>query len=274
MFRGLLPLLVLVTLSFPAEAGSVSLTGAFTQGGLVTGKTVPGTKITLNGKAIEVGQDGLFVFGLGRDASADVRLEAVLPDGERHSRTLRIKQRKYRIQRIDGLPRRMVTPSAEALKRIRREGAAIRAARAVFTEETNFKAGFIWPAKGRISGVYGSQRILNGEPRRPHLGIDIAAPTGTPVVAAAAGSVTLAENDLYFTGGTIVIQHGHGLSTVYSHLSRIDVRKGQSVSQGQKIGAIGSTGRSTGPHLDWRVNWYQERLDPMLLVGAMPKRGN
>lgn len=132
----------------------------------------------------------------------------------------------------------------------------------------------MWPAKGRISGVYGSQRILNGEPRRPHLGIDIAAPKGTPVQASAAGVVTLAEKDLYFTGGTIIVEHGHGLSSVYSHLSRIDVRKGQSVSRGQTIGAIGSTGRSTGPHLDWRINWYQERLDPMLLAGPMPKDGN
>lgn len=274
MFRALSFLLACVSLSFPTLADDLSLRGDFIQGGLITGNTVPGSKISLDGKAIEVGRDGLFIFGLGRDAPAEVRLEAVLPDGKRESRTLKVKQRKYRIQRIDGLPRKMVTPSAEALKRIRREGAAIRAARAVFTHETNFKAGFIWPAKGRISGVYGSQRILNGEPRRPHLGIDIAAPTGTPVLATAAGAVMLAEKDLYFTGGTIIIEHGHGLSSVYSHLSRIDVRKGQSVSRGQKIGAVGSTGRSTGPHLDWRINWYQERLDPMLLVGPMPKRGN
>lgn len=267
-------LLALASLLGPTLADGLSLEGDFSQGGLVTGKTVPGAKISLNGKTIQVAPDGLFVFGLGRDAAAELRLETVSPDGKRETRPLKVRQRKYRIQRINGLPRKMVTPSAEALKRIRREGAAIRAARAVFTQKTNFQAGFMWPAKGRISGVYGSQRILNGEPRRPHLGIDIAAPKGTPVQASAAGVVTLAEKDLYFTGGTIIIEHGHGLSSVYSHLSRIDVRKGQSVSRGQTIGAIGSTGRSTGPHLDWRINWYQERLDPMLLAGPMPKDGN
>ena len=165
----------------------------------------------------------------------------------------------------------MVTPSSTALLRIKAEGRAISAARAIFTPVAKFGGGFIWPTKGRISGVYGSQRILNGKPRRPHLGIDIAAPIGHPVVAAAAGTVTLANTDVYFTGGTVIINHGHGLSSVYSHLSAIHARLGQDVKQGEIIGKIGSTGRSTGPHLDWRINWFQERLDPQLLLGPMPK---
>ncbi|MGB0630671.1 MAG: M23 family metallopeptidase [Alphaproteobacteria bacterium] len=271
MMRVVSGVLILLVLSQPALARALSLEGEFVQGGLVTGNTVPGASVLLNGKPVRIAPDGLFVFGLGRDAPGKIILQVVLPDGGRESRTLEIRQRKYRIQRIDGLPRKMVTPSAKALQRIRREGKAIRSARAVFTTKTNFSTGFIWPSKGRISGVYGSQRILNGEPRRPHLGIDIAAPKGTPVLASAGGEVTLAESDLYFTGGTVIVEHGHGLSTVYSHLSKIEVRKGQSVSQGQRIGAVGSTGRSTGPHLDWRINWYQERLDPMLLAGPMPK---
>ena len=197
-------------------------------------------------------------------------LHSVTPSGRHRMLRLKSKKRGYRIQRINGLPKKMVTPSAAALLRISAEGRAIRAARAIFTPAPHFAGGFIWPAKGRISGVYGSQRILNGKPRRPHLGIDIAAPTGTPVVAAAPGEVTLANTDMYFTGGTVIINHGHGLSTVYSHLSAISIELGEMVKQGAKMGKVGSTGRSTGPHLDWRINWFQERLDPMLLVDPMP----
>lgn len=271
MLRVFLTALIGLFLCFPALAGKLSLKGDFIQGGLVVGKTDPGAKITLDGRSIRVTEEGMFIFGFGRDAGKTAILQAVYADGKRQVRPLTVKGRKYRISRINGLPPKMVTPSAGALLRIRAEGKAIRAARATFTPVARFAGGFIWPTKGRISGVYGSQRILNGEPRRPHLGIDIAAPTGRRVVATAAGKVTLANTDMYFTGGTVIIDHGHGLSSVYSHLSAIDVRLGQNVKQGQLIGKIGSTGRSTGPHLDWRINWFQERLDPMLLLGPMPK---
>lgn len=271
MLKPVLGLLVLLWGAAPALAEQPDLAGDFIQGGLVQGRTAPDTKISLNGRLVTVTPDGRFVLGFGRDASETAILQSVTAGGKRLVRTLKIKKRKYRVQRINGLPRKMVTPSAGALLRIRAEGKAIRAARAVFTPVPHFAGGFIWPAKGRISGVYGSQRILNGEPRRPHLGIDIAAPTGTPVVAAAPGKITLANTDMYFTGGTVIIDHGHGLSTVYSHLSAITARLGQTVKQGERIGKVGSTGRSTGPHLDWRVNWFQERLDPRLLVGPMPK---
>lgn len=271
MIRFVFALLVASVLCFPAMAAKLSLKGDFVQGGLVIGKTDPHARITLDGRSIQVTKDGMFIFGFGRDAGKTAILQAVYSDGKRQVRPLTVKGRKYRISRINGLPPKMVTPSPGALLRIKAEGKAIRAARAIFTPQARFAGGFIWPAKGRISGVYGSQRILNGKPRRPHLGIDIAAPKGRPVVATAAGKVTLANSDMYFTGGTVIIDHGHGLSSVYSHLSAIDARLGETVKQGQLIGKIGSTGRSTGPHLDWRINWFQERLDPQLLLGPMPK---
>ena len=271
MLRTVLAVVVSLTVCQPATASKLSLDGDFVQGGLIIGATDPETRITLDVRSIKVTADGRFVFGFGRDAPETAILQAVYADGKRRVRPLTVKKRKYRIQRINGLPSKMVTPSAGALLRIKAEAKAIRAARAIFTDVPHFAGGFIWPSKGRISGVYGSQRILNGKARRPHLGIDIAAPTGTPVVAAASGKVTLANTDMYFTGGTVIIDHGHGLSTVYSHLSAVDARLGQKVKQGELIGKIGSTGRSTGPHLDWRVNWFQDRLDPLLLVGSMPK---
>lgn len=271
MFGFFLAAVLSLLICLPAAAAKISLDGDFVQGGLVIGRTDPGARITLDGRPVRVTGDGMFIFGFGRDAGKTAVLQAIFPGGKRQLRPLTVKKRKYRISRIDGLPPKMVTPSPRALVRIKAESKAIRAARAIFTPVAHFAGGFIWPAKGRISGVYGSQRILNGKPRRPHLGLDIAAPTGTPVVAAAPGKITLADADMYFTGGTVIIDHGHGLSSVYSHLSAVDARPGQMVKQGQPIGKLGSTGRSTGPHLDWRINWFQERLDPRLLLGPMPR---
>lgn len=271
MFRSVLAGILSLLICLPAAAAKLSLDGKFVQGGLVIGQTDPRTRITLDGRSIRVTDDGRFVFGFGRDAPEIATLQAVFPDGKRRVRQLSVEKRKYRIQRINGLPSKMVTPSPGALLRIKAEAKAIRAARGVFTPVAHFANGFIWPAKGRISGVYGSQRILNGKPRRAHLGLDIAAPVGTPIVATAPGKVTLANTDMYFTGGTVIIDHGHGLSSVYSHLSAIDTRLGAAVKQGQQIGRLGGTGRATGPHLDWRINWFQERLDPRFLVGPMPK---
>jgi murein DD-endopeptidase MepM/ murein hydrolase activator NlpD len=262
---------VLSVAGTPTHALYLSLDGIFKQGGMATGKVYPGARVRLDGKDVPVARDGAFVIGFGRDAPPEAVVEIEAPDGRRETHRYAIEKRSYRIQRIEGLPPKMVTPSPEALKRIRAEGKLINEARGGFTQVPHYAAGFVWPAKGSISGVYGSQRILNGEPRRPHLGVDIAAPVGTPVVASAAGTVTLANRDLYFTGGTIIIDHGHGLSTVYSHLSAVSVKTGQTVKRGQPIGKLGSTGRSTGPHLDWRINWFQERLDPMLIAGPMPK---
>ena len=266
-----LSIALVLTLTGSAAAGELVLDGKAVQGGLLVGETTPPAKVTLDGRSIRVSRSGTFVVGFGRKARAKAVLKAVFPDGSAERRKLSVEQRTYRIQRINGLPRRMVTPSKEALKRIRKEGRQISAARARYTDEQWFRQGFIWPLIGRVTGVYGSQRILNGKPRRPHFGIDIAAPTGVPVRAAAGGIVSLAEPDLYFTGGTLIIDHGLGLSSVYSHLSEVTVKVGDRVARGAIVASVGSTGRSTGPHLDWRINLYQERLDPQLLVGPMPK---
>ena len=191
-------------------------------------------------------------------------------DGRIERRVIEVAPREYRIQRIDGLPREKVTPPEAVLARIREEGARVAAARANDDPRTDFRDGFVWPLTGRISGVYGSQRVLNGEPRRPHFGVDVAAPTGTPVAAPADAVVRLADDDLYFSGGTLIMDHGHGLTSTFIHLSKILVEPGQRVRQGEVVAEVGATGRATGPHLDWRMNLFDARLDPQLLTPPMP----
>ena len=264
--------LALALLGRPKEAAPsemFALDGQLIQGGLVTGRVAPGTKVTLDGKPVRVRDDGRFLIGFGRDAKPDAELVAEGPGGARVVKKLAVKKRQYRIQRIDGLPPKMVTPPPAVLARIKAENAKIRSARLVDSDSPMFDTGFIWPVKGRVTGVYGSQRILNGEPRRPHYGVDIAAPVGTPVVATADGIVRIAARDLYYTGGTVLIDHGYGLNSVYSHLQRVTVKAGDRVGQGAVIGTLGGTGRATGPHLDWRVNLFLTRLDPALLVPPM-----
>jgi murein DD-endopeptidase MepM/ murein hydrolase activator NlpD len=257
-----------------ALAGRLTLDGRMVQGGMVVGRTDPGTMVTFQGKPIRVSPEGVFVIGFHRDAKPKAWVVLQFPDGSRRTEALTIKPRKYNIQRIDGLPRKMVTPPKTVLDRIKRENRLIKKARAEDSAVPHFLRGWLWPAKGRISGVYGSQRILNGKPRRPHYGVDIAAPVGTPIMAPSDGVVRLAEGDLYYTGGTIILDHGHGLSSAFLHMQRVTVKPGQLVKQGEKIGTLGSTGRSTGPHLDWRMNLFGARLDPQLLVPPMtpPKK--
>jgi murein DD-endopeptidase MepM/ murein hydrolase activator NlpD len=264
----LLPALLL--LIHPAVAGSVRLDGAMEQGGLVRGKTEPGAKVMLDGRPVRVAPDGGFVIGFGRDAAPTATLALVYGDGTREERELAIAARQYDIQRIDGLPAEQVTPDAATLERINREAVVIAKARAVDSDLPFSGQPFQWPVTGPISGVYGSQRILNGEPRAPHGGVDIAAPRGSSVAATAAGMVTLAERDLFFTGGTVIIDHGYGLATTYQHMDSVDVTVGRQVAAGQRIGTVGATGRVTGPHLHWSLNWYAVRLDPALAAGPMP----
>lgn len=272
MTDGLIPrLLVLATAILALQtslSAEVRLDGAYTQGGLVFGRAAPGSTVTIDGETVRVSPSGDFVFGFTRDAPTDAMLEVREPGAEADRRALAIEPRTYDIQRIDGLPPKQVTPPEDVLARIRIEGAEVREARAIDTPEPLFLSGFIWPAKGRISGVYGSQRILNGEPRQPHYGIDVAAPVGTPVVAPADGIVRLAK-DLYFSGNTLMLDHGHGLGSAFLHMDRIDVAVGDRVRQGDPIGTIGATGRVTGPHLDWRMHWFERRIDPGLLMGPM-----
>ena len=252
-----------------AARAEVSLTGNFTQGGLVYGQAAPGAEVRLDGRPMHVSPEGEFLLGFGRDAAPSATVEVVYRDGTRETRTVAVAARSWDIQRIDGLPEKQVTPPSEVLARIKDDNAQVAAARTRDSAEMLFKTGFIWPATGPISGVYGSQRILNGQPRQPHYGLDIAAPAGSPVVAPAAGVVTLA-NDLYFTGNTLILDHGYGLSTTYSHMSVIAVKPGQRVGQGEMIGRVGATGRVTGPHLDWRINLYDIRLDPALILPPQP----
>lgn len=247
-------------------AGKLKLDGDFAQGGMVTGETVPGATVALDGRGVTVDRWGRFVFGFGRDAAAKAELSIHFPDGESEVRMLTVAPRHYRIERIDGLPPKMVTPPKDVLDRIRRENAEIAKVRSRNTDAAWFWNGFTRPAEGRFSGFYGSQRVLNGKPRRPHYGLDIAGGQGAPVVAPAPGIVALAVNDYYYTGGTVMIDHGHGITSVLMHLDRVDVKKGQRVETGDAIGAIGATGRASGPHLDWRVNWFEVRLDPGLLL--------
>lgn len=253
----------------PATADSLTLDGDFAEGGLVRAAVAPGTRVTLDGRSVPVAPDGRFLLGFGRDAPATAELVLLLPDGTREERRLAVAPRSYAVQRIDGLPRDTVTPDPATLERIKREAGEVRAARALSSEESGFEEHLVWPVRGPLSGLYGSQRILDGEPRAPHLGVDIAAPAGTPVVAAAAGMVRLAEA-LFLTGNTVIIDHGGGLTTTYAHLSRMAVRVGQHVRQGTEIGAVGATGRATGPNLHWGVEWLGTRLDPQLAAGPMP----
>lgn len=263
--------LIILFIAAPAFAGRTELSGALTQGGLIVGQTEPGAMIYLDEQPLTVAPSGRFLFGFGRDAAPTAVLRIVYPDGAVEARVLEVAQRDYQTERIDGLPPVKVTPDPALEARIAAENAKIARIRSMETAEEWYLSGWRWPVAGRISGVYGSQRILNGEPRRPHFGVDIAAPTGTPVIASTDGIVRLAEPDLYYTGGTVMIDHGYGLTSVYSHLSAISVTVGQRVRQGEKIGEVGSTGRSTGPHLDWRLNWRDIRLDPALLAVQSPE---
>ncbi len=266
-----LALVSAMLLAGPARA-DVTFTGNFVQGGLAYGHAAPGAKVTLDGRPMHVSPAGEFLLGFGRDAAPAATVEVVYADGKHETRTVAVSPRKWDIQRIDGLPEKQVTPPPEVLQRIKDEIAEVAAARNRDTDEMLFKTGFIWPAQGPISGVYGSQRILNGQPRTPHYGLDIAAPPGTPIVAPADGIVSMINADMYFTGKTLMLDHGYGLSTTYSHMSAITVKLGQRVKRGEMIGRVGATGRVTGPHLDWRINLYDIRLDPALIVPPMPRQ--
>ena len=237
-----------------------------TPGGIFLGKTQSDNQVFFNDREVRVGRQGVFVLGFGRDALLEQSFRVVTPDGSTIVHTLKLKPRTYREQRVAGIDRKYVAPAREVMERIRSEARMVQEARANNSEREEFLRGFDWPVTGRITGVYGSRRVYNDVPGRPHYGLDVAAPTGTPVKAPASGWVRLAEDDLYYSGGTIIIDHGHGLTSSFLHLSEVQVKSGEEIKRGQVIGAVGSTGRSTGPHLDWRYNWFDQRLDPALLT--------
>ena len=258
-------LLLVIIIFTSTQLKAVEFKGKFLQGHYIVGITESSAKIIIDKKEIKVSKDGYFVFGLDRDRKIDVTITKIV-DGKKEKIIKKVLKRKYNIQRIDGLEESKVTPPESVYKRIKEENNKIGEARAINSDLPFFKNQFIMPVKGIISGVYGSQRILNGKPKWPHYGIDIAAKKGTKIRSSATGVVTMAEPDLYYTGGTIIMDHGHGISTIYSHLATLDVSVGDEVLQGNVIGTVGSTGRSTGPHLDFRINWFQTRLDPMSVL--------
>lgn len=260
-------LFLFLTLPGPAAAVDTQLQ----QGGFYIGQAPPGSRPYYGDRPLALSSDRYYLLGFGRDAALEQRISLVDAAGREKLLTLNLKPRDYKVQRIDGISKRMMEPSAEDMVRIGDEARQVRRARLELSSLPVFRQDFIWPLEGRISGVYGSQRILNGEPRRPHYGIDIAAPSGTPVVAPAAGTVRLAHPGMFFSGKTLVIDHGYGISSSFLHLSRILVEEGQQVEQGEKIALVGKSGRVTGPHLDWRINWFDVRLDPALWVPEMAR---
>ena len=252
-----------------AIKGADVISGYPLEGHLIIARTAPDHKVTLDDTPVAVTDDGLFVIGFHRDSDNDATLKIIDHNGLVLTTILSPDQRDYNIQRIDGLKKSMVTPPKDVLDRIKADSKRVREARVVPAPAGDFWQGLDWPVLGRISGVFGSQRILNGKPRAPHYGIDIAAPAGTPIHAPASGTITLAH-DLYFSGLTVILNHGLGVNSTFLHLDSMAVDIGDKVERGQLIGKLGSTGRSTGPHLDWRVDWQGRRIDAALVAGPMP----
>jgi len=252
----------ILSLLFSINAHSFELYGDAVQGAMLVGKATPNSKIIFDGITEIAGKDGIFVIGLHRTAPKKIKLEI-----NNKTYYFNVKQRKYLEQRINGLPKKKVDPTKSLLKRIKKENGEIKKSRKIKTNKLYFTKKWIHPTKGKITGVYGSKRILNGKPKFPHYGIDYANKIGTPVIAPQHGKVIMIQKNNFYSGKTILIEHGKGVNTAYLHLQKIYVKVGQQLKQGQQIGTIGTTGRSTGPHLDWRINWYDKRLDPALLTG-------
>lgn len=251
--------------SAPIELGETLLPG-----GLMIGKVPLGSKVTIDDQAIRVSKNGQIIFGVGRDAEGSLQVVVDCPDGSRVTKNVTITNRDYDIQRIDGLPARKVEPNKDDQAKIEADWILLNEAKAVDSAELGFTQVAVWPVTGPISGVFGSQRVLNGKPKSPHRGVDIAATTGVPVSSMLNGVVTVAAKDMYYTGGTVMVDHGHGLQSLYAHLSEVSVEVGQRLSLGEKLGKIGATGRVTGPHLHLSLYWFKTAVDPALLLGSMP----
>jgi murein DD-endopeptidase MepM/ murein hydrolase activator NlpD len=257
-------ILVIILICFKASA--IEFNGKFIQGHFIIGKTDSSSKVKIDKTQVRVSKDGYFVFGINRGRKYDLVI-TIEKDGIKKKIIKKVQKRKYSIQKIDGLEKKKVTPPEEVYERIKKENKLIAKARAIDTDLDFFKDKFMIPVDNAIiTGVYGSQRILNGKPKWPHYGLDFAQKEGTEIKAMLNGIVTLAETDLYYTGGTIIFDHGHGISTLYMHMKDIFVQKGQKIKQGDIIGTVGSTGRATGAHLDVRLNWFDTRLDPMSVL--------
>lgn len=239
------------------------------QASLWRGQAPPGARVTLDGREIAVAADGLFLIAFDRDHGPDARFTVTAADGAVSEHRLRVAPRQWRIQRVN-VARNLPREGEASWTRREAEVLRIQAARARQTDAQGWRQDFVWPARGRISGRFGSQRIYRGEPGSYHSGVDVVAATGTPVVAPADGVVVLAADAPFsFEGNLVILDHGAGLSSAFLHLSRIDVREGQAVRQGERIGAVGATGRASGAHLHWSLMWNNAKLDPERVVGAM-----
>lgn len=263
-------MLVCLAATLKLQASPMVLQGSLQQGSLLLGTVEKGSRAVYRDRALPVTASGQFLLGLGRDAPASIELRIVDSEGLQTVQKYEVAKRDYRIQRVNGVPSKTVDPSASDLARIRNDLALVASARREITSKEDFLDGFQLPLDGPITGVYGSQRVYNGVPKSPHYGVDYAAPTGTQVLSPAAGIVRLAHRDLFYSGGTLIVDHGHGLSSSFLHLSDVLVAEGTRVSRGQPIAKVGATGRATGPHLDWRMNWHNERIDPQLVLETLP----
>ncbi|MBU2894976.1 M23 family metallopeptidase [Colwellia sp. D2M02] len=249
---------------------SIKLAGVVEQGGLLVGKTSVGNTVTLNDKKLPLSADGDYTFGFSRDDVDSYTLAISNVNGDRVEKILTPKKREYNIQRIEGIKKSIMKPNPQAVKRSAKDSKQVKAARTISTDLTSFAGGFIAPIDGTITGVYGSQRVFNGVKKRPHFGLDYAGKIGDPVKAPAAGKVLLWVPDMFYSGGTMIIEHGHGISSTFLHLSKSYVKQGDMVEQGQVIAAVGNSGRTTGPHLDWRINWFDVKIDPALVLKIKP----
>ena len=245
---------------------SIKLSGEIKQGGLIVGKTASNNSVTLNDKPLTVSENGDYVFGFSRDDKASYNLVITEPNGSVATKTLTPSKREYKLQRIEGIKKSIMKPNPKAVARSQKDNKQIKKARKISSEIISFAQGFIPPIKGRITGVYGSQRIYNGVPKRPHFGLDYAGKIGDPVKAPASGKVLLWVPDMFYSGGTMIIDHGQGVSSTFLHLSHSNVKQGDMVKQGDVVASVGNSGRVTGPHLDWRINWFDVKIDPALVL--------
>ncbi len=269
-FSSLISATFICVLVLSTTSAHAQLTKQFFQGALIVGKTASENKVMLNGKAIKVSANGDYALGFSRDEKNNSELVIISPNGQREKTTLTPLKREYNIQKVEGIAKKIMNPNKKANIRAGEDNKKISAARKVDSDLTAFAQGFVAPIDGIITGVYGSQRYYNGVPKRPHYGLDYAGKKGDPVKSPADGIILMYVPDMFYSGGTMIIDHGHGVSSTFLHLSDSYVKVGDKVNKGQLVAAVGSSGRATGPHLDWRINWFNMKLDPALVLKLKP----
>ena len=268
-FKSLISITLMSAVSFYSHS-AIKLSGEIKQGGLVIGKTEPNSVVTLNEQILPVSKNGDYVFAFSRDDDKQYQLKVTSPSGNIEQKTLTPAKREYKISRVEGISKKIMNPNKKAIARAAKDRADIGKVRKISSELTYFSQGFIAPRDSRITGVYGSQRYYNGVPKTPHFGVDYAGKIGAPIKAPASGKILLWVPDMFYSGGTLVIDHGHGITSNFLHLSDSLVKEGDIVEQGQVIAKVGNSGRVSGPHLDWRMNWHKVRFDPQLAMKVIP----